>query len=375
MRLERLKLENYRNYERLDLVFDGLLHLFVGRNAQGKTNLLEAIHVLALARSHRTHADEDLVRWGSETAAVAGIVERAKGELQLELAVSRAGKKAKANGLERRKLSEYVGSLNVVLFAPEDLNLVKGAPGVRRRFLDMELGQAFPVYLRELSQYQRLLRQRNRLLRQYAGRPVPSGLLDVFSEQLAAVGVKVMLKRQGFIKKLSRWASDIHERMTDGAERLDVRYLPSLELDAEGDEDAAFRRFMVKLSQMREEELRRCVTLVGPHRDDLAFSVNGVDVQAFGSQGQQRTVALSLKLAEIELIAEETGEYPILLLDDVLSELDRFRRSRLIEAFRGRIQTFVTATSLEGLDFRSTAGATLYCVEAGRVRPAAEGEI
>lgn len=375
MRLERLRLENYRNYERLDLSFDGLLHLFVGRNAQGKTNLLEAIHVLALARSHRTHSDEDLIRWGSETAAVAGTAGRRSGGLRLELVVSRSGKKAKANGLEQRKLSDYVGLLNVVLFAPEDLSLVKGSPGVRRRFLDMELGQAFPAYLRELSQYQRLLRQRNRLLRQLAGRPLPSGLLDVFSEQLAAAGVKIILKRQGFIKKLSRWASDIHEQMTDGAERLDVRYLPSLQLDAEEDEDAAFRRFMVKLSQVREEEIRRGVTLVGPHRDDLAFSINGVDAQVYGSQGQQRTVALSLKLAEIELIAEETGEYPILLLDDVLSELDRRRRSRLIAAFCGKIQTFVTATSLEGLDLRSMAGATLHCVEAGRVRPAAEEEI
>lgn len=367
MHLEQLKLSHYRNYREIELRTDHQVNLFVGRNAQGKTNLLEAIYVLALTKSHRTHHDRELIGWEGETALISGDIRRKLGPCRMELSISSKGKRAKLNGLEQRKLSEYVGTLNVVLFAPEDLHIVKGSPGVRRRFLDMELGQVYPAYLYDLSQYQKLLTQRNNLLKQSAGKPLSPGLLEVWDEQLATVGIKIMKKRQSFIKKLQAWAESIHRGITGGGESLVVSYAPSVPF-TEGESDSVlFDRFMLKLTQVKEQELRRGVSLVGPHRDDLTFSINGRDVQTFGSQGQQRTTALSLKLAEIELIAEEVGEYPLLLLDDVLSELDKYRQTQLIETFQGKVQTFVTTTGLESVNFEKLRDAAVYRVSAGEV--------
>lgn len=367
MLLKRIALQNYRNYDQLELNTDSQVNLFVGENAQGKTNLLEAIFVLALTKSHRTSKDKELVGWEAPQAHIHGEVEKRYGAVKLDLQFSAQGKKAKVNGLEQRKLSGFVGALNVVMFAPEDLEIVKGTPGIRRRFLDMEIGQVQPGYLHCLQQYGKVLMQRNNYLKGANSSSIKPELLDVWNMQLADFGVKMMKKRQNFIYKLQRWAKEIHSGITAGAEELQIVYRPSLDTDPGQDESVLFEQFMIKLTQVKEQELRRGVTLIGPHRDDLAFFINGKEAQVYGSQGQQRTTALSLKLAEIELIHEEIGEYPLLLLDDVLSELDQNRQTQLIETFQTKVQTFITTTGLESVNLGKLHDARVYRVSKGQV--------
>ncbi|MBU5673728.1 DNA replication/repair protein RecF [Paenibacillus brevis] len=368
MYVNSLTLSNYRNYETLSMESFGSVNLLIGRNAQGKTNLLEALLVLALTKSHRTSKDKELISFGKDSASVQAEVERKYGKIQLELRFSQQGKRASLNGLEQRKLSNFVGSLNAVMFAPEDLEIVKGTPGVRRRFLDMEIGQVQPSYLYHLQQYQKVLLQRNNLLKQaFNSGSNLAVMLEVWNEQLAEHGVKIIRKRKQFIRKLQRWAQQIHEGITGGGEALQLSYLPSFGDADEEDEAVLLEQFMIKLSQMRDQEIRRGMTLAGPHRDDLAFHINGNEAQSFGSQGQQRTTALSLKLAEIELIHEEIGEYPILLLDDVLSELDPYRQTQLIETFQSKVQTFITATGIESLNASRLQDASIFHVQEGQV--------
>ena len=371
MKLKALRLNQFRNYGELELSTEHRVNLFIGPNAQGKTNLLEAIHALALTKSHRTNRDREMIRWNSDAAVICGELDRKHGECRLELFITHQGKKARLNGLEQRKLSSFIGVLNVVMFAPEDLEIVKGSPRVRRRFLDMELSQIAPAYVHLLTQYHQVLMQRNRMLKQ-AGVSLSgseNALMDVWNEQLARYGTKIMQRRQNFIKKLEIWAERIHSGITGGAERLGVAYRPSFETADFDDEATVFEQFMIKLSQVKDMEFRRGTSLVGPHRDDLVFFINGKEAQIFGSQGQQRTAALSLKLAEIELITEETGDAPVLLLDDVLSELDRERQTQLIETFQSKVQTFITATGVETVSLERLEDARLFRVTEGRVVP------
>ncbi len=362
-----IALKNYRNYDELKLENFGSVNLMIGRNAQGKTNLLESLFVLALTKSHRTAKDRELIAFGEESAYAGCHVEKKYGNVHLELSLSPKGKKAKINGLEQRKLSDFIGTLNVVMFAPEDLEIVKGTPGIRRRFLDMEIGQVQPSYLFHLQQYQKVLLQRNNMLKQSYGKTPDPVMLDIWNEQLATHGASIVRRRKRFIRKLQIWAEDIHKGITGGKEQLLLRYMPSFGEVEEEDEAVLLEQFMIKLSQVREQEIRRGTTLAGPHRDDLTFFINEKEVHNFGSQGQQRTTALSLKLAEIELIHEEIGEYPILLLDDVLSELDPYRQTQLIETFQSRVQTFITATGIETIHAEKLQGAHIYQVSEGVV--------
>lgn len=369
MFLNEIQLNHYRNYEHLTLSTDHRVNLFVGANAQGKTNLLEAIYVLALSKSHRTHKDKELIAWQADQAEISGRVERKLGQLQLRIKLSGQGKKVSINGLEQRKLSQYIGTLNAVMFAPEDLEIVKGSPGIRRRFLDVELGQVYSTYLYHLTQFQKLLSQRNNLLKQWhaPGQSAAQAMIDIWDEQLAEYGSKIIRKRQQFITQLQHWAERIHSSITNSGERLKIVYRPSLECDPDAQESVLINQFMIKLSQMREQEIRRGTTLVGPHRDDIVFFINDKDAQIYGSQGQQRTVGLSVKLAEIELIHQEIGEYPLLLLDDVLSELDQDRQNQLITTFQDKVQTFITTTGVESLKLHHLRDVALYKVENGQV--------
>lgn len=367
MQVRDIALKNYRNYGELKLENFGSVNLMIGRNAQGKTNMLESLFVLALTKSHRTSKDRELISFGEDSAYAGCNVEKKYGNVHLELTLSPKGKKAKINGLEQRKLSDFIGTLNAVMFAPEDLEIVKGTPGIRRRFLDMEIGQVQPSYLFHLQQYQKVLLQRNNMLKQSYGKTPDPVMMEIWNEQLAQHGASIVRRRKRFIRKLQIWAQDIHKGITGGSESLMLRYVPSFGEPEEEDEAVLLEQFMIKLSQVREQEIRRGTTLAGPHRDDLSFFINDKEVHNFGSQGQQRTTALSLKLAEIELIHEEIGEYPILLLDDVLSELDPYRQTQLIETFQSRVQTFITATGIETIHAEKLQGAHIYQVSEGHV--------
>jgi DNA replication and repair protein RecF len=369
MYIEQLELRNYRNYESIDVSFENKVNVILGENAQGKTNIMESIYVLAMAKSHRTSNDKDLIRWDEEYAKIKGRIQKYNGALPLELILSKKGKKAKSNHLEQSKLSQYVGNMNVVMFAPEDLHLVKGSPQVRRRFIDMEIGQVSPVYLHDISLYQKILQQRNHYLKQLQTRKQKDQtMLEVLTEQFIEMAVKITKKRFEFVQLLESWAKPIHSGISRNLETLEIVYKPSLDVSDNQEWSKMVDIYEQKFDGIREREIDRGVTLIGPHRDDLQFIVNGRDVQTFGSQGQQRTTALSVKLAEIELIHSEIKEYPILLLDDVLSELDDYRQSHLLNTIQGKVQTFVTTTNVDGIDHQTLNEATTFEVEAGSMK-------
>ncbi|MEM5841710.1 DNA replication/repair protein RecF [Bacillus sp. LMB3902] len=366
MYIQNLTLSSYRNYERLDLQFENKVNVIIGENGQGKTNLMEAIYVLAMAKSHRTSNDKELIRWDEDYAKIEGRVIKKNGSVPIQLVISKKGKKGKVNHIEQQKLSQYVGAVNTIMFAPEDLNLVKGSPQVRRRFLDMEIGQVSPVYLHDLSLYQKILSQRNHFLKQLQTRKqTDQTMLDVLTEQLTEFAAKVVMKRLQFVDQLEKWAQPIHSGISRGLEELTLKYHTSLHVSDSPDLSKMINSYQETFSKLRDKEIERGVSLSGPHRDDVLFYVNGRDVQTYGSQGQQRTTALSLKLAEIDLIQEEIGEYPILLLDDVLSELDDYRQSHLLHTIQGRVQTFVTTTSVDGIDHKTLNEAEIFRVENG----------
>jgi DNA replication and repair protein RecF len=368
MYITELELRNYRNYDTLNMTFENKVNVILGENAQGKTNVMESIFVLAMAKSHRTSNDKDLIRWDEEYAKIKGRIQKYSSSVPMELVISKKGKKAKYNHIEQRKLSQYVGNMNVVMFAPEDLHLVKGSPQVRRRFIDMEIGQVSPVYLYDIGQYQKILQQRNHYLKQLQLRKATDNtMLEVLTEQFTQVSAKIIQKRFEFIKMLEEWAKPIHTGISRGLETLKIVYKPSLDVSDELDWSTMIKRFEEKFALIKKREIERGVTLIGPHRDDLQFLVNERDIHTFGSQGQQRTTALSVKLAEIELIHSEIGEYPILLLDDVLSELDDYRQSHLLNTIQGKVQTFVTTTSIDGIDHQTLKEASTYSVEAGHM--------
>ncbi|MBL3647337.1 DNA replication/repair protein RecF [Bacillus vallismortis] len=366
MYIQNLELTSYRNYDHAELQFENKVNVIIGENAQGKTNLMEAIYVLSMAKSHRTSNDKELIRWDKDYAKIEGRVMKQNGAIPMQLVISKKGKKGKVNHIEQQKLSQYVGALNTIMFAPEDLNLVKGSPQVRRRFLDMEIGQVSPVYLHDLSLYQKILSQRNHFLKQLQTRKqTDRTMLDVLTDQLVEVASKVVVKRLQFTAQLEKWAQPIHTGISRGLEELTLKYSTALEVSDPKDLSKIGDSYQEAFSKLREKEIERGVTLSGPHRDDVLFYVNGRDVQTYGSQGQQRTTALSLKLAEIDLIHEEIGEYPILLLDDVLSELDDYRQSHLLHTIQGRVQTFVTTTSVDGIDHETLRQAGMFRVQNG----------
>lgn len=366
MYLENIALQNFRNYESQELSFSPSINVLIGENAQGKTNLIESIYFLAMSRSHRTARDRELIRWDSDFAKVNGKLKKKSHSVPMEIILSKRGKIAKLNHLEQKKLSNYIGQLNVILFAPEDLSLVKGSPSVRRKFIDMELGQMNKIYLYHLAQYQQILKQRNQFLKQakYDSK-YDKIYLEVLTEQLAAEGAEVLFYRFQFIEKLNDWAEKVQTDISNGKETLKIRYKTTSEITKELTVEEIFDRLKGIYKDSTQQEIEQGTTTTGPHRDDLIFYVNDKNVQTYGSQGQQRTTALSLKLAEIELMNEITGEYPILLLDDVLSELDDNRQTHLLNSIQDKVQTFITTTSLDGVQMELLNDPLIFYVDSG----------
>lgn len=372
MRATRLKLNYYRNYETLDLKPESGLNVIVGENAQGKTNAVEALFFCAFGRSHRTPRDQELINRGMSGAYVGLEAQTKSGERRIEMKL-RAGERKKVflDRLETKRTGELMGVINVVMFSPEDLELIKGAPAERRRFLDMELSQIRPAYYYRLQQYNAALKQRNALLKGEPGRERPTAVrelrdeLYVWDEQLAAAGADVMRMRMDFTRRLASVAEALHYRISGGRERLQVSYEASVDASEYGGNLRGALEEVLYASAY--EDIRRGYTTVGPHRDDLSVTFGGESVRTYGSQGQQRTAALSLKLSELQLLKEEKGEAPILLLDDVLSELDDPRQRALVEAMEG-CQCFLTCTSLAGLERAGMRDIHAYRCENGTLR-------
>ncbi|MBI2300214.1 MAG: DNA replication/repair protein RecF [Armatimonadetes bacterium] len=374
MFLERLELTDFRNYESLDLEFSAPLCILFGSNAQGKTNILEAVLMLALARSPRCARDGEMVRWGADEAAVRGEFRRRQRDpVSLGLSLRPDGsKRIKVDGIARRRVIDAVGEVNAVLFGPDELRLVSGSPSERRGFLNTCLGQTSPRYLDALAGYRAGLRQRNGLLRRAAGRRLDEDLLTTYDEQLAGHAAVLMAARIARIAQLTGEADQVHRRLAGGRESLAAEYEPSVPLPAAGDEAALAAAVVGRLRERREAELARGVTLCGPHRDDLRVTIDGRDARTFASQGQQRTAALALKIAELRVVRQAIGEPPLLLLDDVMSELDDLRRAEVLSLTDEAEQVFITCSQQSTFSEAILRRAAVYRVTAGRVEPVVE---
>lgn len=370
MYLSRLHLRHFRSYSELTQEFSPRYNLLVGPNGAGKTNVLEAIFLLATARSHRASRDQELVQWGADLFRVQADIVKTHTTMRLELAYARDRRKQlRINGQPEAKISNLIGRLNVVLFAPEDLQLIKGAPALRRRFLDIELAQVSPAYFHHLQQYQRTLMQRNAALRKGA----VASVLGVFDEPLIEHGCELIRRRAEAVAALEPLAAAHHEQISNGQETLALTYMSTL-YERGGQPPADLPdRFRQLLAERRHVEEMRGTTVVGPHRDDLLVSLNGRDARQFASQGQQRSAVLSLKLAELAFVAAHAGEPPILLLDDVTSELDADRRALLVQTIAADVQTFITTTGLDDVDQRWLDGGAVFTVSDGELRPVGSG--
>ncbi len=341
MEITQIKLAQFRNYESLSLRPHPAFTVLAGANAQGKTNLLEAIGLCASGRSHRPARDAQLIRHGEEGAFVRIDLERSGSARRIEMRLRRQkGRQIKLDGAPIARMGELMGCLNAVFFSPEDLRLVKDGPSERRRFIDMELSQIQPLYFYALSSYQHALNQRNALLKEIAcGRSKPDELAP-WDDLLAQHGGDVIVARRGFLETLSGLSKGVHRAIAGRQEELTVRYVGSS--DAETVESAR-AHLLEALARQRSDDIRRGQTNTGPHRDDVSLRLNGMDIRLYASQGQQRTAALAMKIGEIELLKRVGGEAPVLLLDDVMSELDADRQALLLDAARGA-QTFLACT-------------------------------
>ena len=335
--IESIRLNNFRNYESLEMNFDQGTNILYGDNAQGKTNILEAVYLAGTSKSHKGSKDREMIRFENEESHIRMMVK--KGDLSYKIDMHLRKNKAKGvaiNGLPIRKARELLGVVNLVFFSPEDLNIIKNGPGERRRFLDSELCQLDGVYITELASYNHIVNQRNRLLKDCYMNPGLKSTLDIWDMQMADYGKKIIEKREEFVEELNELAKGLHKGLTGGLEELEILYEPSV----------TAAEFEQKLAQNRDRDLRMKLTSVGPHRDDFCVKVNGIDIRKYGSQGQQRTAALSLKLSEIYLVKKKIKDTPVLLLDDVLSELDSNRQTYLLESIHD-IQTLITCTGLD----------------------------
>lgn len=337
MIIKSIELADYRNYDSLELQFCNGTNILYGDNAQGKTNILEAIYVAATTKSHKGSKDKEIVHFGKEEAHIRVYLEKEGIERRIDMHLRNSKSKGIAvDGQKLKKAADLLGLCNVVFFSPEDLGIIKNGPGERRRFVDMELCQLDSFYLYNLNHYNKIVNQRNILLKDMYFNPQLRETLNIWDMQLISYGSKIIERRKLFVDQLNDIIYEIHKKLSGGREELFVRYDP----------DAEIEEFEQKLTESQEKDIRAKITSVGPHRDDFSFLVGDTDIRKYGSQGQQRTAALSLKLSEIELVKRITKDVPILLLDDVLSELDSNRQNYLLNSI-GDIQTIVTCTGLE----------------------------
>lgn len=337
MIVNNLNLRNFRNYEEEFFEFDKKVNIIYGNNAQGKTNILEAIYICSTTKSHRSNKNIELIKFDEREAHIKIFLDKKDKEHRIDVHLRKNKTKGIAvNGIPIKRASELFGIFNVIFFAPEDLNIIKNGPSERRRFMDLELCQLDKMYVHNLINYNKVLNQRNRLLKDISFNPKLEETLDVWDEQLVLYGKEIIKKREEFIKQISKIIKPIHEDLTNKEEAIKIDYQKNAEV----------KNFEKNLKRNRSNDLKHKNTSVGPHRDDILFFNKDINIRTYGSQGQKRTIALSLKLAEIELVKKMINDTPVLLLDDVLSELDSDRQNHLLERLND-IQTIITCTGLD----------------------------
>ena len=337
MIIKSLEIADYRNYDSLEIQFDKGTNILYGDNAQGKTNILEAIYVAATTKSHKGSKDSEIINFDKDEAHIRTYIEKDNIETRVDMHLRKHKSKGIAvDGQKLKKAADLLGLCNVVFFSPEDLGIIKNGPAERRRFIDMELCQLDNIYLYNLNNYNKIVNQRNKLLKDMFMNNDLKETLNIWDMQLVSYGNKIIERRRIFVDQLNEIIYDIHKKLSGGREELRIVYEPNVEID----------EFEQKMKYSRERDIKAKMTTVGPHRDDFSIMVGDVDIRKYGSQGQQRTAALSLKLSEIELVKRITKDNPVLLLDDVLSELDSNRQNYLLNSI-GDIQTIITCTGLE----------------------------
>lgn len=363
MRVINIYLKNFRNYQDQFFQPHPAINIITGSNAQGKTNLIEAVYYCLRGHSFRAEKDNDIIKWHSTHTQISSDIQFSNRTLTTQWKIKEKQKKLFINEVETAR--SELDQLGVVLFCPEDLTLIKGSPQERRRFLDYEVGPLNPSYSKTWRQYARVLTQRNSLLKEIRDRRANQDMLEVWDEQLYRHGAKVIFLRLQVLKKLIPIARKMHHSLTGGLEELQAKYYSSLVLEPNLNEEQIYQIFAAASKKIRPMEVQRCQTMLGPHRDDISFAINGVEAKTFGSQGQQRTITLSLKLSQLDLWYQEYGDYPILLLDDVLFELDHSRQSMLLEKVLNKVQTFITTSFTGGIEENIRGAGSLWQVQAG----------
>lgn len=361
MYIKSIELKDFRNYKDLNVFFSENVNIFLGNNAQGKTNLLEGIYLNAMARSFKTTKDKELIRFGEEFCKIKTVAFFDDEEHLTEIVINKEGKKGiKLDGVRIKKTSELLERIFIIIFSPEDMKIVKDEPEKRRRFIDRELCQIKPGYYNDLNNYKRVLKQRNTYLKE---EKIDTSVLDIWDHELSLYGSRVIKRREEFIRRIDEISRQIHNNISGGKENLQLSYECNIDYDKSSSPEEYFYRL---LTDSRNDDIRNRTTGKGPHKDDLKISADGIDLRKFGSQGQQRTAALSLKLSEIKLIEDEMGEKPILLLDDVLSELDNDRQNYLIHSLGGN-QLFITTTDISGKVARQLPEGKVFKIVSGHV--------
>ena len=374
MKIKSLKLLYFRNYLSTNIDAHPSLNVLVGNNANGKTNIIESIFCLALGKSYRTKSDRECIMFGETATAMSCIVNKNDRELDIMLGINNKGKSAKIAGIKKTKLTDFVGELNVVLFSPEDLQIVKGSPALRREFMNREFYQFSRIYHKYYLMYQHLLKQRNSYLKDMRKNPkdeMSLAYLETLTSQLAKVALYITKERVSFVKDISKLTYKNMLNISNGQETLKIKYKSSV-LDAlnitEISDDSFTEENLTKVMMKRSfDDIMRGSTKIGPQHDDLEFYINDLDAKMYASQGQQRSIVLSLKLAEINYLKEKTGTYPVLLLDDVLSELDKNRQLKLLDAINENVQTFITTPSISDIKEDLLKKAKVFKIEDGNI--------
>ena len=374
MRIKSLKLLYFRNYLSMNIDVHPSLNVLVGNNANGKTNIIESIFCLALGRSYRTKSDSECIMFGETATAMSCVVNKNDKNLDIMLGISNKGKSAKIAGVKKTKLTDFVGELNVVLFSPEDLQLVKGSPSLRREFINREFYQFSRIYHKYYLMYQHLLKQRNSYLKDMRKNPkdeMSLAYLETLTSQLAKVAIYITKERVSFVQDISKLTYKNMMNISNGQESLTIKYkssvLESLNIVDVMDEGFTEENLTKVMMKKFFDDIMRGSTKIGPHQDDLEFYINDLDAKMYASQGQQRSIVLSLKLAEINYLKSKTGTYPVLLLDDVLSELDKNRQLKLLDAINENVQTFITTPSISDIKEDLLKKAKVFKIENGNI--------
>ncbi|MGY0373845.1 DNA replication/repair protein RecF [Clostridium sp. JNZ J1-5] len=359
MYIKNLSLLNFRNYDQLSLNLNKGINIFIGDNAQGKTNILESIYYCSIGKSHRTNKDKELIKWGAKEAYISLYVSKERLDKKIDIKIFKEGKKGiKVNSIKLNTISDLMGIFNIVIFSPEDLKIVKESPSYRRRFIDIELCKLNKKYYYSLVQYNKVLNDRNSALRKWSK---DKNIIDIYDIQMSKFGSFIIKERLKYIQKLNEKGNIIHKDITSDNEEIELKYItPVREINN------IESNLLNLLSESREKDLEKGMTSIGPHRDDFLININNIDTRKFGSQGQQRTAVLSIKFASLEIIKEQSGEYPVLLLDDVLSELDLNRQKYILNSIK-KVQTIVTCTGIFDIKDYLDDDVKMYHVKNGTV--------